>query len=365
LKLFLVVGVRPHFVKISVLLGKLEEYFDVVLVHTGQHYDQNLSEIFFSDLKIRKPDYHIRLDYNKTGDQLFSIGLEMAKLLDKEKPKFQLVIGDSNTPFASALAAFHMNVPVGHIEAGVRNYDDSMVEEINRVFIDRVSVIHFAQTRREVSNLKKEGIKKNVHHVGDLLLEAILKNQSLTEQQNGILKNLKLTPKKFVLLTIHRKENTENTHNLSQIVDCLGKIKEKIIFTMHPRTKNALQKNNLLNKITANKNITVLNPLSYPDILWAEKNAKYVITDSNGIQRESYFLHTPCIISRDSTEVLGTLKNSCSILTKNDPKILQSSIDFYEKNPELAFNTREFGDGNTSQNIAEIMYEHFCKKDKK
>jgi len=358
MKLMLVVGVRPHFVKISVLLRMLEDHFDVVLVHTGQHYDHNLSDIFFSDLKIRRPDYHIRLDYNQTGEQLFAIGLEIAKLINKEKPEFLLVIGDSNTPFIGALAAYHSNVPVGHIEAGVRNFDDNMVEETNRVFIDRVSAVHFAQTHREVSNLENEGIKKNVHCVGDLLLETILKNQSLPKQQNGALKGLGLDPKKYVLLTVHRKENTDNIYNLNRIFDCLGRIKERLIFPMHPRTKKALQKNNLFEKITSNKNITVLDPLSYPDILWAEKNSKYVITDSNGVQRESYFVHTPCIILRDSTEVLGTLKNSCSILTKNDPDILLHSIDFYESCPELVFDTVEFGDGNTSQYIAEILYEY-------
>jgi len=362
MKIILAVGVRPHFVKISVLLKKLEEFFDVVLVHTGQHYDHNLSDVFFSELKIRKPDYHIKTDYKKTGEQLFAIGLEISKLIDKEKPDFFLVIGDSNTPFTSALAAYHAGVPIGHIEAGVRNYDDVMVEEINRVFIDRISAVHFAQTRTEVSNLENEGINKNVHCVGDLLLEAILKNHSLQQLQDGVLKELALDPRKFILLTVHRKENTDDIRNLKKILDCLDKIKNRIVFPMHPRTKNALQKNNLLEKITDNKNITVLAPLSYSDMLWAEKNSKYVITDSNGVQREAYFLCTPCIILRDSTEVAGTLKNSCAVLVKNDPDILLKSIDFYENNPELAFDIEEFGDGNTSQYIAEILCEHLINK---
>jgi UDP-N-acetylglucosamine 2-epimerase len=362
-KLMLIVGVRPHFVKISILLKKLEDYFNVVLVHTGQHYDYNLSDVFFHDLKIRNPNYHIRLNNNQTGEQLLAIGLEIVKLINAEKPDFILVIGDSNTPFIAALAAYHSNVPIGHIEAGVRNFDSKMVEEINRVFIDKVSTVHFAQTHREVSNLTNEGIRKNVHCVGDLLLEAIIKNKSLTLSPNsGTLKELGLNPKKFVLLTIHRKENTDNLDNLSQIINCLDSIRERLIFPMHPRTKNALQKNNLFEKIVTNENIIIIDPLSYSDILWAEKNSKYVITDSNGIQRESYFLNTPCIVLRDSTEVLGALENSCSILTKNDPDILLSSIDFYEHNPELVFDTTEFGDGNTSQYIIEILREYLGMK---
>ncbi|MDR1881451.1 MAG: UDP-N-acetylglucosamine 2-epimerase (non-hydrolyzing) [Prevotella sp.] len=356
MKLMLIVGVRPHFVKITILLRKLEDYFDVVLVHTGQHYDYNLSDVFFNDLQIRKPDYHIGISNNQAGEQLLAIGQEIAKLINKEKPEFVLVIGDSNTPFIAAQTAFHSNVPVGHIEAGVRNFDDDMVEEINRVFIDNISAVHFAQTYTEISNLENEGIKsENIHCVGDLLLEVILKKQSILKQQ--ALKGLNIESKGFILLTVHRKENTDNVDNLRWIVDCVNRIDERIIFPMHPRTKNALQQNNLFEKITTNKNITVMNPLSYPDILWAQKNSRYVITDSNGVQRESYFLHTPSIILRNSTEVLGTLKNSCSILAKYDTGIFQSSIDFFGNCPELVFDSSEFGDGNTSQYIAEILYQ--------
>lgn len=364
MKLMLVIGVRPHFVKISVLLKKLEEYFDVIMVHTGQHYDHNLSDIFFEDLKIRRPNYNIKLDYRQASEQLFAIGLEITKIIYSEKPNLVLVIGDSNTPFTATLAAFHCNIPVGHIEAGVRNFAVNMVEEINRVFIDKVSEIHFAPTRREVTNLINEGINKNVHYVGDLLLEAAKKNQSLLLQQNGLLKSLNLNPKEFVLVTLHRKENTDNIQNLNIIIDCFANIKQRIIFPLHPRTKNVMQKSNLLEKLALNKNISIVDPLSYSDILWAEKNSRYVITDSNGVQREAYFLHTPCIILRDSTEVIGTLKNSCSILTENNPDRLINSIKYYEECPELMFDTSEFGDGNASERIAEALrnylrFDHF------
>ncbi|WP_253205395.1 non-hydrolyzing UDP-N-acetylglucosamine 2-epimerase [Clostridium estertheticum] len=358
MKVFLIVGVRPHFIKSSLLIKELEKYFEVILIHTGQHYDYNMSEAFFKELNIRKPDYAIKVVNKNSNEKLFMMSLEISKIINKENPDCIIVIGDSNTPLAGALAGKLSHIPIAHIEAGVRNYNVNMEEEINRTIIDKIATIFFTPTEECVVNLKKESINNDVYFVGDLLLEVINRNIEKLELMPDVLKKLDLRSKEYVLLTIHRKENTNNIKNVLSIINNLDKTKGKIVFPVHPRVKKLMMESCEYKNLLKINSLKIIDPVNHENMISLLKNAKYVITDSNGIQRESYFVKTPCIIARDSTEVKETLENRCSILTENRLEILHQAIDYYESMPSIEYNTKKFGDGDSSVKIAKILHEY-------
>jgi UDP-N-acetylglucosamine 2-epimerase (non-hydrolysing) len=322
-KILIIVGARPNFIKISPLLREMEKHpkLKPVLVHTGQHYDFEMSKIFFRDLNIPKPNYNLGVGSGSHVRQTAKAMERLEPIILKEKSNLVIVVGDVNSTLAGALVAAKLNIPLAHIEAGLRSYDKTMPEEINRLLTDHISELLFCPTETAVENLKKEGIKKGIYQVGDIMYDALLENIKIALKKSKILEKLKLKPKNYLLMTLHRPSNVDNLENLRKIIETMEGSREKIIFPVHPRTRKNLKKI----KLPKFKNFTMIKPVSYLDMLVLEKNAKKILTDSGGVQKEAYWLKTPCLTLRKKTEWVETLEGNWNILTGvNKEKILKA-----------------------------------------
>ena len=343
-----IVGARPQFIKATPLSRKLRKKHEEVLIHTGQHYDREMSKIFFDELSIPKPDYNLEVGSGTHGYQTGEMLKKLEEVLIKEKPDITLVYGDTNSTLGGALASTKLHIKLGHIEAGLRSYDKNMPEEINRVLTDHISDLLFCPTKVSVENLKKEGIKNGVYLVGDVMYDSLIYNIKIAEKKSEILKKLELNKKDYLLLTIHRAENTDNIENLVKILKALSKIYEKVIFPVHPRTKNIIEKN----KIKIGENIVLIDPLSYLDFIKLEKYAKKILTDSGGIQKEAYILKVPCITLRDRTEWIETIEDGWNVLVSRDKnKIIDAIKNFNPKEKQR----NVYGNGKAARKIAEVI----------
>ena len=384
LKLLIIVGARPNFIKIAPLIEELNRFnklkhlhacsLNCCLVHTGQHYDFEMSQTFFQDLKIPKPDYNLGVGSGSHAWQTAKVMEKIESVILKEKPDLIIVVGDVNSTLAGALVAaklhpkgkskisYGVGIPVAHIEAGLRSYNKKMPEEINRRLTDHISTLLFCPTKTAMANLKKEGIKKRVYNVGDIMYDALLKNIKIAQRKSKILQKLKLKSKDYFLLTIHRAENTDNLENLREIIEAIRESKEKIIFPIHPRTKKQLKKLTHLNTYPLThlhayslERLQLINPVGYLDMLILEKNAKKILTDSGGIQKEAYWLKVPCITLRKETEWIETVKAGWNVLVgSNRKKILDAIKNFKPKKKQY----KHFGDGKTAKKIVKIL----CQK---
>jgi UDP-GlcNAc3NAcA epimerase len=350
LKIITIVGARPQFIKASMLSrqfkisGKIEE----VILHTGQHFDKLMSDVFFSEMNLPSPKYNLKIHSLNhgamTGRQMEAIEI----ILIKEKPDYLLVYGDTNSTLAGALAAVKLNIPVIHIEAGMRSFNKNSPEEINRILTDHVSSIYFCTSDVAVKNLYNEGIKHNVFNVGDIMYDAILFFSKKTKDSK-IMTKYGLDSKNYILATIHRQENTDDSSKLKSIFSALSKSHLPVIIPLHPRTKSMLDKY----KIVITKNIKIVDPASYLEIISLEKNAHKIITDSGGIQKEAFYSNVPCITLREETEwvelvnlgfntLVGTEKQKIIKAINADVQIIQSKI---------------YGDGSTSSKIVKHILE--------
>lgn len=350
MKILTVVGARPNFIKVAPLSKDLRKHFKEIIVHTGQHYDIEMSKIFFEQLNIPKPDYNLGIGSGSHAEQVGKIILCLEKVLLKEKPDLVLVYGDTNSELGGALCAAKLNTKLCHIEAGMRSYD-KIPEEINRVVIDHISDIFFCSTETAVKNLGKEGITKNVFLVGDLMIDALIQNIKIAEKTSNILEKLGLGKKEYMLATIHRAENTDDREKLKSIIDGFVNSNEKIILPLHPRTKKYLKAFSLFERLK-NSNVVIIDPLPYFDMLVLEKNARKIITDSGGIQKEAYFLKVPCVTLRDVTEWVETVEDGWNILVGvNVNAIVKAINNFIPKNKQKNI----FGCGDSSKKIVEIL----------
>jgi UDP-GlcNAc3NAcA epimerase len=302
------VGARPQFVKCGIVSPHLRKVAAEVLVHTGQHYDSNLSEVFFNELQIPEPHYNLGVGSGLSGWQTGKMLHLSEEVLLKEKPDFVLVYGDTNSTLAGALAAAKLGIPIVHVEAGLRSFNRGMPEEINRVIADHVSSILFCPTESAVKNLVREGISRDVHLVGDVMYDALLANVQIAEKKSSILPRLRLHPKTYLLATVHRAENTNETKNLERIAAALielAKSEDTVVFPVHPRTRERLE------QIGMEKppNLLIVDPVSYFDMLILEKNAIVIVTDSGGVQKEAYWFSVPCVTVRKETEWVETVKS--------------------------------------------------------
>jgi UDP-N-acetylglucosamine 2-epimerase len=309
MKIISVVGARPQFIKLSALSKELRKKHQEIILHTGQHYDDELSKIFFSQLSIPEPDYNLGIGSAEHGEQTGRILKGIEEVLLFERPDLVIVYGDTNSTLAGALAAVKHDLPVAHVEAGLRSFKKSMPEEINRVLADHISSLFFCPTKTSVKNLKKEGITKGVYLVGDVMYDSLRQHIKRAEKISGIMKKLNLSKKDFYLITTHRAENTDIKENLNKIVEILLQLDKKTVFPIHPRTRKFLSEFNLLGKLESKGHLVLIDPVSYLDMLVLEKNAKYVLTDSGGVQKEAFFLKTPCLTLRQETEWVETLMN--------------------------------------------------------
>ncbi|MBS3132148.1 UDP-N-acetylglucosamine 2-epimerase (non-hydrolyzing) [Candidatus Woesearchaeota archaeon] len=351
MKIASIVGARPQFVKQAPLSRLLRKKHQEIIIHTGQHYDDNMSKIFFSELKIPEPDYNLGVGSSSHARQTAEIMTRLEPVLEKEKPDLVIVLGDTNTTAAGALTAAKMGIKTAHIEAGMRSFDRSMPEELNRIVADHLSDLLLCPTKEAMKNLKNEGLGKKASLTGDIMIDAIKEFLAIAEKKSGILKNLKLESKGYLLATIHRASNTDNMENLKSIMSAFAESREKIIFPMHPRTRKFIEKYGLLNKIKKPE-IQIVEPLGYFDMLILEKNAKKILTDSGGVQKEAYFFKVPCITLRENTEWVETVKDGWNTLAgTNRKKILDAARNFNPKGKQ----SEDYGGGKASRKILEAI----------
>ncbi|HEY4694597.1 MAG TPA: UDP-N-acetylglucosamine 2-epimerase (non-hydrolyzing) [Candidatus Nanoarchaeia archaeon] len=354
-KIATVLGTRPQFIKAAALSGELRKSFDEVIIHTGQHYDENMSPIFFKELSIPNPDFNLGVGSGSHGEQTGKMLIGIAEKLSEVKPDLVLVYGDTNSTLAGSIAAAKLNIPIAHVEAGLRSYNRKMPEEINRVVTDELSTLLFCPTKTAVDNLKKEGITKGVFFTGDVMHDQILSNLEKTKESK-ILEELLLKPKSYLYATIHRPENTDVPENLRGIFTALEEAGESIVLPLHPRTKAALTRVNL--RPTAN--IRIIEPVGYLDNLFLEANAKKILTDSGGIQKEAYFLKIPCITLRNETEWPETTKSGWNILVGADKEKIKKAIKTFAPS---GIQKNYFGDGKASKEIVDLI-NTFLKEEK-
>ena len=326
MKIASIVGARPQFIKCAPLSRELRKSHQEVIIHTGQHYDYEMDKVFFDELEIPQPDYNLRVGSGTHGYQTGEMLKKIEAVLIQEKPDLVLVYGDTNSTLAGALSAAKLQVKIGHIEAGMRSFDKSMPEEVNRVLTDHCSTYLFCPTRTAVDNLKREDIVKGVHLTGDVMVDALLYNRIIAERSQ-ILDTLNLENKQYLVATVHRASNTDDRHNLESIVDAFCKLDEKIVFPLHPRTRKSLKRFGLYNRLK--RKVKLTEPLGYLDFLHLLNYAKKVLTDSGGIQKEAYILKVPCVTLRDNTEWVETVEKGWNVLVGVDKaRILKMAKEF-------------------------------------
>ncbi len=321
MKIFSIVGARPQFIKLAPLSKALAGTHEEFIVHTGQHYDYLMSEKIFLDLGMRKPDIHLD---TAPGTQASQTGEMMAKLesaMLKIKPDIVIVFGDTNSTLAGVIAASKLTIPIIHIEAGLRSYNKSMPEEINRIVADHISQFLFAPTQTAVDILKKEGLKKSTFFTGDIMVDTMKNNLTIALEKSSIISDLKLDNEPYNLLTLHRNYNVDDTKVLKHILKQLGELHEKIIFPVHPRTRKMLT-----TTFAIPSNIRLTEPAGYLDFIALENSAKRIITDSGGIQKEAYLLKKPCITLRTETEWVETVREKWNLLVNPADKKIASKI---------------------------------------
>jgi UDP-N-acetylglucosamine 2-epimerase (non-hydrolysing) len=316
MKIVSVVGARPQFVKCAPVSRELRKDHTEILVHTGQHYDPEMSDVFFEDLQIPKPDYHLGVGSGSHGKQTGEILMRVEEVLVKEKPDIVIVYGDTNSTLGGALAAAKLHIPVAHVEAGLRSFDRTMPEEINRVVTDHISAILFCPTQTAVDNLRNEGITRGVHLVGDVMVDALEFNKEIAEEHSTIIERLGITNKQYLVLTVHRPTNTDNRVHMENIIGAVGETEMPVVFPVHPRTKKCLEVYGMGNRLPANMIVT--EPLGYLDMLKLMRHATKILTDSGGIQKEAYLLSVPCITLRENTEWVETVAAGGNVLVGAD-----------------------------------------------
>jgi UDP-N-acetylglucosamine 2-epimerase (non-hydrolysing) len=363
INIFLVLGARPQIIKSAPVIHKAKKDPEIHLevVHTGQHYDYRMTKVFFEELHIPDPVVNLEVGSGTHAWQTAEIMIRLEKFLIERKPDFVLTPGDTNSTLAGALTAAKLCIPVAHIEAGARSYDMQMPEEINRCLTDHCSTLLLTSTENCTKNLLKEGINKNrICQTGDTMYDVLLQQMPKAEK-TPILKQLDLEPKTYALLTLHRAENVDNFQNLKGIVKAITKLKQlTIVFPIHPRTQKQLAQYKFDEVIQKNCHIRVTQPVGYLETLKLIKNAKMVLTDSGGMQKEAFWLKTPCITLRDGTEWVETVKFKANYLAGANTKKIVKTVKAIVGNEEtiserLKSLPNPFGDGNASQKVLDAV----------
>ncbi len=360
MKLLTVVGARPQFIKAAVVsraiaganearqgLPTLEE----VIVHTGQHYDDDMSEVFFRDLEVPRPAYNLGVGSGSHGRQTGRMLEAIEPVIERERPDCLLVYGDTNSTLAGALAASKVRVPVAHVEAGLRSFNRDMPEEINRVVVDHLATHLFCPTEGAVKNLSCEGIVQGVHRVGDVMYDSLLYNLERAKSRADILSRLGLQPGSYALATIHRAETTRDATELRRLVSCLGAVGLPVIVPLHPRTKRALDLDDARLNLGE---VRLIPPVSYHEMLTLEQHARLVVTDSGGVQKEAFLLRVPCVTLRNETEWWETVEAGWNRLAGTEPaavaKEITASLDQTPSTPGSPY-----GVGRAGEAIVEVL----------
>ncbi len=355
MKIVTVLGARPQFIKAAAVSQYFKQDFNEIIVHTGQHYDANMSDVFFDELGIPKPTYQLTVGGTTHGAMTGAMLASIEEILLTEKPDYVMVYGDTNSTLAGALAAAKLLIPVIHVEAGLRSFNKAMPEEQNRILTDHVSELLFVPTQTAIENLKQEGITKGVHNVGDVMYDGILHFSDIAAQKSSILEELSLEDGKFMLCTIHRAENTNDPKRLKGIVDGLNNSGASIVLPLHPRTQNYLNDY----KLSLSENIRVIDPVGYLDMVRLESTCSKIVTDSGGVQKEAFFLGKPCITMRDETEWVETVNNGWNTLVGANSQLIQAAIqDFNPTKDRLNY----FGNGTATHQMVALILQKYRSK---
>lgn len=358
MKIVTIVGARPQFVKAAAVSRVIREKHTEILVHTGQHYDNNMSDIFFEELHIPKPDINLGVGSGSHAKQTAEMMIGIEEILLKEKPDYLMVYGDTNSTLAGAIAASKIHVPIIHVEAGLRSFNMRMPEEQNRILTDRISTFLLCPTDVAVENLEKEGLTEGVFNVGDVMCDAVLYYSRLLDEKpashyfshlQGLFGDVKEVAN-WYLATVHRAENTDSLEKVKEILDAFEQLDAPVIFPVHPRTKGMVKE--LVDSV-GYKNTIFVEPMGYLDMLYFVKNAKKAVTDSGGLQKETYILNTPCVTVRDQTEWVETLIGNHNILAKPNAKdivdkVMNTVIDESKK-------ANHYGNGDAAEKICELI----------
>jgi UDP-GlcNAc3NAcA epimerase len=360
LKIATIVGARPQFVKAAVVSRAFQkaEKFDEVMIHTGQHYDENMSDVFFKEMEIAKPQYNLGIGSCGHGRQTGRMLEAIEQVLLTERPEWTVVYGDTNSTLAGALAAAKLHIPVAHIEAGLRSFDRRMPEEINRVLTDHSSDLLFTPTKTASRNLEREGVPlPAIQLVGDVMYDAALCYGRRAEEQSAVIEDLGLSKKQYILATLHRAENTDDIQRLQVIVHALGAIAREIqvVLPIHPRTRKLLRDIGMIEEIA--RHVRIIEPLGYLDMIMLEKNAKLIATDSGGVQKEAFFHSVPCVTLRETTEWTELLELGWNRLIPplNVAAIESGLREALESSPVRQANP--YGDGHAAERIVQTLLE--------
>jgi len=377
IKMVTIVGARPQFIKAAAVSRQIQEFnkgkkqIEEILVHTGQHYDYLMDGVFFKELRLPEADYHLGVGSGSHAKQTGMMLERIEAVLQKEKPEVVMVYGDTNSTLAGALTSAKLNIPIAHVEAGLRSYNRTMPEEINRLLTDHLSTFLFCPTTQAVRNLSKEGIRDErrriVKNVGDVMYDSILYYSKIAEKRSAILEDLNLcllTPRSklrtphYYLATLHRAENTDSPQRLKSILRALNEIgkSHSVILPLHPRTKKMMKNYRLLSKL---KNIKFIEPVSYLDMLQLEKNAKAILTDSGGVQKEAFWLRVPCVTLRDETEWVETVKSGWNELAGGKTKKIVLAVNHLERKRPPERRMKIFGKGKASKRIVELLLKSY------
>lgn len=343
-----VVGARPQFIKAAPVSRQLRRDHREVLVHTGQHYDYGMSQVFFDELDIPAPDLNLGIGSASHGRQTGEMLVSIETVLMDERPDWVLVYGDTNSTLAGALVASKLHVPVAHVEAGLRSFNRRMPEEINRVLTDHVADLLFCPTQTAVDNLASEGVLTGVHNVGDVMYDAVAYNAELAAARSNVLRELGIPPGAYLLATVHRPRNTDDPSRLAAILEAFGVLESLIVLPAHPRTRRAIAEQ--AQRVPSN--VRLIEPVGYLDMLRLEQQARAILTDSGGIQKEAYMFAVPCITLREETEWVETVRSGWNHLVGADPErivVAVKNVQVPVERPPL------FGDGRAAERIVALL----------
>jgi len=386
LTILTVIGARPQIIKAAAISRairtKYAEKIREIIVHTGQHYDANMSQIFIDELSIPAPDYNLNTGSGSHGKQTAAMISGIEEILLKEKPDAIVLYGDTNSTLAGAVAAGKLLIPVVHIEAGLRSFNKAMPEEINRIMCDHISTLLFSPTSTGFENLLREGFKKDnsapftadnpkIYHCGDVMYDNSLHFSGLAEQKTKILEELQIKPSQFILATIHRNNNTDEPERLNALFRALHKIAVKdqldIVLPLHPRTAKLLETNldaDLLKEVRANKHFKICPPASFLEMISLEKNCKLVMTDSGGVQKEAFYFEKACIILRPETEWVELVQCGSAMITDANEDLIASAYENLSQKTDLKF-PKLYGDGKAAEFICSEILQHIPQSLKK
>ncbi|HEU4777061.1 MAG TPA: UDP-N-acetylglucosamine 2-epimerase (non-hydrolyzing) [Telluria sp.] len=356
IKIVTIVGARPQFIKAAAISRVIRKQYadrvEEVLVHTGQHFDENMSQVFFDELEIAPPKHNLHISGGEHGAMTGRMLEAIEQVLLAERPDWVLIYGDTNSTLAGALAAVKLHIPVAHVEAGLRSFNKRMPEEINRIVADRLATLLLCPTATSIDNLRAEGATEGVHLVGDVMYDVSLFYRQRAREHSDILTRLQLTEGNFVLTTCHRAENTDDPARLGAIVAALAQIAQEVpvVLPLHPRTRKLIAENKLE---AALQNITLVDPLSFMDMTRLEQSARAILTDSGGVQKEAFFYGVPCVTMRDETEWVETVEAGWNTITGAATDAIVQAFRASAQRPQTT--STPYGAGNAAELCLEAI----------